>query len=487
MRTETRIRWNRGQTQGIKAAEPFVDLEGGIRSGKSWALCGKVAWLVDQYPGIHCLLSRWTEDDTYGQLRPEWRKMADLCGLPLTWHADESYDEIVGTGSLVYLLGLKTGDDTRRFAKLRGKTLAFVGIDQAEEVPVDVWREAKGRTSQPGYPHQVMITPQPPTFDHWIAEEFPEDNRRKDYRYIHTNVYDNRVNIGEDYIAGLERDYPLGSAQRRTLLDGHRGLTGRGTPVYAGYFNRNLHVREGLTADPFTPVIEAWDWGHGHPCVSWWQFVSVGAMVGLGAVMGTDMFLEDFVPAALAIRSQWIGRASEWWSCGDPAGLDQSNQGTKTTKVREILAAHGVLPISVPNANQPEMRYQAIQTAGAFMRRFALDGQPAFRLHPRAAVLSKDGRTDASFLVDGFEAGYVWDDRRLVSAGNRGAIRVPKKDGYFDHGQNGVEYAVLSYGPATPTTSEQARRATRDAVNGPRDHDPADRGDAHRRSSRGGY
>lgn len=485
----------KNQDLAIRAAERFVDLEGGIRAAKTTAMIAKTRMLTQAFPGIPCLLSRWTDDDTFAQLVPAWRAHAQLTGLSLKWHPDEGFDEILGTAtgdrpnSRVYLCGLKTSDDSRRFAKLRGKTLAFIGIDQAEEMPVDVWHEVKGRLSAPGYPQQCLITPQPPTYDHWIAEEFPEDNRRAGYRYIHTNVYDNRANIGDDYIASLEADYPLGSAQRRTLLDGHRGLTGRGTAVYAGYFNRTIHVREGLTADPHTPVIEAWDWGHGHPCVSWWQFLSIGAMVGLGAVMGTDMFLEDFVPAALAVRAEWIGRASEWWSCGDPAGLDQSNQGTRTTKVRDILAAHGVLPVSVPNANQPEQRYQAIQTAGAFMRRVALDGQPAFRVSPRACVLSKAGRASASFLADGFEAGYVWDDRRLVSVGNRGAIRVPKKDGYYDHAQNGVEYATLSYGPASPTTRDEAASDRRASVRGPRDTDPADGGYGARVSTarRGGY
>jgi len=485
----------KNQGIGIRATEKFVDVEGGIRAAKTTCGVAKTRLIAQAFPGIGCLLSRWTEDDTFAQLVPAWRAHAQLTGLTLKWHSEEGFDEIRGSGrgempnSRVYLCGLKTSDDTRRFAKLRGKNLAFVYIDQAEEVPVDVWHEVKGRLSQPGYPHQCLITPQPPTFDHWIADEFPEDNHRAGYRYIHTNVYDNRANIGDDYIAGLERDYPLGSAQRRTLLDGYRGLTGRGTPVYAGYFNRALHVRDGLSVDPFTPVIEAWDWGHGHPCVSWRQYLSIGAEQILGTVMGTAMFLEDFVPAALAIRREWIGREADVWSCGDPAGLDQTNQGARTSKVREILAEHGVVPISVPSANQPEVRYQATQSISARMRRIALDGQPAFRISPRAVVLSAKGRAAASFAVDGFEAGYVWDERRIVAVGNRGQIRVPKKDGYYDHFFNTEEYAEISYGPASPSASQDARSVRESDRRGPRDSDPADRGygPTVRRTSRGGY
>jgi len=176
------------------------------------------------------------------------------------------------------------------------------------------------------------------------------------------------------------------------------------------------------------------------------------------------------------------------WSCGDPAGLDVTNQGTRTSKVREILASHGIVPTSTKSSNTPETRSEAIQTIGGYMRRLALDGQPAFRMHPRALVLSSAGAKSASFSVDGFEAGYEWDDRARYSQTR--TLRLPKKDGYYDHFQNTAEYAVINYGPAAPTLLKQAQAVQRHAVNGPRDFDPADRGYAAagaRRTTRGGY
>ena len=72
--------------------------------------------------------------------------------------------------------GLKAQDQQTRYAKFRGLTLARVYIDQAEEMPRDVYHELKARLSQKGYPHQIVITPQAVEETHWIAQEFPADN-----------------------------------------------------------------------------------------------------------------------------------------------------------------------------------------------------------------------------------------------------------------------------------------------------------------------
>ncbi len=49
-----------------------------------------------------------------------------------------------------------------------------------------------------------------------------------------------------------------------------------------------------------------------------------------------------------------------------------------------------------------------------------------------------------TFLADGFEAGYVWDEH-LVSVNNK-PVRKPKKDGWYEHGMNCAEYLELNFG-----------------------------------------
>ena len=50
--------------------------------------------------------------------------------------------------------------------------------------------------------------------------------------------------------------------------------------------------------------------------------------------------------------------------------------------------------------------------------------------------------------MDGFETGYVWDAKSTKGTVNPN-MRRPLKDGYYDHGQNCVEYIAQMFGPGT--------------------------------------
>jgi hypothetical protein len=52
-------------------------------------------------------------------------------------------------------------------------------------------------------------------------------------------------------------------------------------------------------------------------------------------------------------------------------------------------------------------------------------------------------------LVDGFEAGYVWDSKSTKGTTSPNTRR-PLKDGYYDHGQNCVDYIAQMIGPVAP-------------------------------------
>jgi hypothetical protein len=247
--------------------------------------------------------------------------------------------------------------------------------------------------------------------------------------------------------------------------------------VYGGYFNRQVHVQADLRMTPNLPLLEAWDFGHSNPCVIWAQLLPIGALQILGGVMGHNLYLEDFAPIAMGYRAQWCPNPQEVWTTGDPAGAAASSQGLSSTVV-DILAEHG--------ANQPEIRYQAIQGVSQYMRRTALDGKPAFRINPRAAVVSVDGVKNIPFLADGFEAGYVWDTRALI--GTKANIRRPRKDGFYDHGQNGVEYVQIAFGVAQPTQQSVAKFERQAVSRSQRDYDEDDmRRRRGRSSGRGGY
>lgn len=426
--------WNRPQTELLLSTERFVDFEGAVRSGKTTPCIWKVIKYAVDYPGIKMMICRWTDDALQMQLKP---KFYEECPPELLkkWNAKEEYHEF-HNGSWVYIRSLKTSDDGARFSKFTGLTLAVIFVDQPEELPKDVYDALTVRLSQVGYPHQMILSPNPPAPNHWLCEEFPESNDIPNHRYISTSLYDNRHIIGDEYIAELERRFPPGHAMRRRWIEGKRGLSLGGDAVYGSTFSRSMHVGDVEYRADF-PLIESWDFGQRHPAVSWHQFTPEGWWNILGEYLGKDQFIDEVVPAVASIRRELFGPVSDLRVCCDPAGAQ--GQGVRFTNV-EVLNAHlrdvygeGVGAKYLGNSNMPKIREWAIQQTSSYMSRL-IKGRPGLMLNGRCEI-----------TIDGFEAGYVYDDK-VFTQGNTPNIRRPKKDGYYDHLQNTCEYAMLNFG-----------------------------------------
>lgn len=488
------LHWNVPQSQFLQIrAEPYgpieyVDFEGAVRAGKSTPAAAKLATYALEYPGIHLAAARWSQDNLDAQVKPIWRDTARQFGIVLRWNPHEEFDEL-DNGSRVYLRALKSSEETQRYSKLAGLTLACLWLDQAEEVPQDVADAyVPARLSQPGFPHEVWYTPNPPDEDHWVAHQFPEIAPPPHHTYIRTSVYDNRHNLGDAYIADLEAKYPVGSPLRRRFIDGRRGLRVIGKPVYAGYFRREHHVAEELLLNRELPLIETIDYGHHHPCVLWQQFLPWGGLHWLGGLMGADLFLEDFAPIIKQQRAQWFPKAREIWWASDPAGSANNSSGVQKTGI-EVLNDNGIYPRTIANSNSPVMRDFALQTIAGYLRRRTPRGTEAFQIHAsRWKVVSARGDETRTFGVDAFEAGYVWGPRP-VRVGNK-LINIPLKDGYYEHVMNCGEYGVLNYGPAQPSKVDEDKLARQAQARAQRDDDPVPGGFRRRGGAsrgRGGY
>jgi hypothetical protein len=142
------------------ANERCIDHEGAIRTGKSTGVGVKVFAYALQYPGIRMLVARWKSEDVEGQLRDLWRQVCAFFpeDVQPAWDGGEQA-YIFPNGSWVYFRSLKASEEESRYSKFRGLTLAVIWVDQAEELPQDVYTELKGRLSQKNYPKQIIITP----------------------------------------------------------------------------------------------------------------------------------------------------------------------------------------------------------------------------------------------------------------------------------------------------------------------------------------
>lgn len=466
--------------------ETFWDVEGSPRSAKSWGVARWIWKLAYKYPGISIFYSRYREQNL-SQLREVWGKVAVQFPAYLhpTWNAKEQcwdfpngrwLSEDVFTGSRVYLSPIKSSDLDGLHAKYKGKTLAVIIVEEAQELPYANYVGMKERLSQSrtpegqpyAYPLKLVLVHNCVDEDSWIAAEFPLTNDacdRKGHAHIRADLYSNSQNLGPEVMAIFEHNYPPGHVLRRTVIEGRRGVSLVGKPVYGGYYDRRIHRSDAVHVNPYYPLLEGWDFGHEKPAVVWMQYLQhAGAIQVLGAVKGVDMFLETFAPAVLTIRKRWFPHQVNIQSWCDPAG-STGNGGTLHTPVR-YLQDLGVPVRYEAKANDADVRYAAIQVMAGFMERLARDGSPAFQQHPQCIELVKDGPTvierPSDILTTSFEVGYIWDEKALSDAHPN--IRKPKKGTRYDDLMNAAEYIITGEGLSVPLSSEMLRAEQRLAL-----------------------
>lgn len=492
-----RIVWRGPVAEFLTDTTEQISLEGAIRSGKTTVALWKVLNSCLGHQGIHWLICRFSDELTHTILRPRWEEICFEAGVPVVWVSHGKYFELPNKAR-VYCFGIKAQSVTERYSKFRGVTLAGIYNDQTEELPFDIYRELLGRLSQPGQPHQIILTPNPMEEDSWMAREFPDDQHVRHRKYYRVSIYDNAHNLDQETVERLERTYPPGDVRHRPMLLGMRGLNVIGLPVYGAIdalqpetaaFQRPRHERA-LTADPDLPLYELIDYGKHHPCVIWAQYTPWGDLHVLGGVMGHHLYLEDFAPIIQQYRARWFPDVLEVVTGCDPAGSHDNSQGVRQNGVK-VLEDHGFAPKWLSDSNVPAVRLAMVERIAGHMRRrsphgesFGIDRERWYRVSATKAVKHR-------FLADGCEAGYVWDEH-LISGSNK-QMRRPKKDGWYEHGQNCLEYGEHLFGGAQPTLEQTTRHAMkireRELKHRQHDVDPYDR-IARRQAAglgRGGY
>lgn len=452
-----------------------IDIEGAPRSAKSWGV-GFLIWkLAYRYPGIQIFYCRY-KDEGLIQLRDVWSKVSVFFPpyLHAKWNSkDQAYDFPNGswvgdvyTGSRVFLSSLKVsegGNTAAVHGKYKGKTIAIVIVEEAQEVPKVHYAGLKERLSQSAtplgvpcrYPLKIVLVHNSVDEDHWIADEFPlgADGKtctREGHRHIRADLYSNSLNLGEEVMRGYEQDYPVGNPLRRTVVEGKRGVTLTGSPVYGGSFRRLAHIDDMLQFNRYYPLLEGWDFGEEKPAVVWLQYIRhLAAIRILGAVKGSELFLELFAPKVLEIRKRLFPHATEVRSWCDPTGAT-GNGGLEFTPIKllhelGIPAQPSKDPVSSRDGNDAEVRYKAIQTIAGYQLRTAVDGTPAFLMAPNCIELKRDGNVlieqDSHVLTTAFEAGYIWSS--AAASEDKPNIRKPKKGTRYDDLMNALEYPVI--------------------------------------------
>jgi hypothetical protein len=433
---------------------PEIDIEGALSSGKTTACLHKELIALDKWPGIHSWIGRFGDGETQTKVKPAFEQILIENGFGVGWNSKELAYHFPN-GSKCFSYGLKSPDALSRYSKVRGLGVSRIYLDQTEELPEDFSLELRLRLRQQGFPHQLTFSPNPQNVTHWLAAQFPVDNSIPSRRYYAISIHDNAHNLPKALLNAALLTFPPDHAKYRSVILGQRGVNVTGVPVYKGVFKRPLHIAA-LPFDDRLPLLVAIDFGKHHPCVVFSQRPIFGGLHALGGLLGKDLFLDDFLPIVKTTIASWFGPCPLGVQvCCDPAGSHQNSQGTRFNGV-DIVRRFGFSPSWRADANAPDVRAGVIEAIGAHMRQRTPTGE-AFQVSndpDRWQLVDQNGPHAEPFMADALEAGYVWDEH-MVSVGNK-QIRKPKKDGWFEHGMNCLEYLELTFG-ANRATDEQLR------------------------------
>jgi hypothetical protein len=444
---EVVMRWKGPISKFLEDETPEIDLEGALSSGKTTACLWKVWNSLQQHPGIHWWIGRYGDGETQTKVRPAFEAVCQAGGNLPAWNAKELCYEFPN-GSQCFSYGLKSPDALSRYSKMRGMGVSGIYCDQTEELPEDFSLELRLRLRQPGFAHQLIFSPNPQNVNGWLAHQFPEDNHFEHRKYYSISIHDNAHNLPDSILRDALLAFPASHAKHRSVILGKRGMNVTGDPVYAGAFVRAIHEVP-CEYDARLPLEMALDFGKHCPCVVFRQTSVLGQSRYLGGLLGQDLYLDDFLDLVLRYRAQWFPDPVSIRECCDPAGAADTSHGTEGAV--KTLRDKGLKPVFIGDSNSPAVRLAMVERMAAQMRRRAADRSEAFVVNSdpdRWLTISEQSTTPDKFLADGFEAGYVWDEH-LVSVNNK-QVRKPKKDGWYEHGQNCAEYLELNFGYAPP-------------------------------------
>lgn len=437
-----------------------IDLEGSRDCGKTWACLWKELEFLKNYPGMWSFLFRYSDTANSTKLRPALEQMILMRDEEIPPFDSKELCYLFPNGSRAFSFGLKAADAQSRYAKLRGLGVSRVYNDQAEETPADIASELRFALRQPGFPHQLTFSPNPPPHAHWIADQrrggFPENNRFHGRRYYSLSIYDNAHNLPPETITQLEATYPPEHALHKSLILGQRGVNVIGESVYGDTFIRRLHVRP-IDVRTNAPILEGIECGKKHPCYVAAQRFYTGGIAFLGGIIGQGLFLEDFLPLVKEHRAKWFPSLATFRTCCSPQGAipPEGSRYTQLTVLREA----GFTPWCRENGNAPDVVLAMIERLAGYMRRRTIGGEEAFAINSdptRWLRTSREGIEPCPFMDEAFEAGYTWDEHP-VSVGNK-TLRQPHADEWFEFGMHCAEQIELNFGTHQTTDAERDKR-----------------------------
>ncbi len=204
---------NPSQQKFWESQARFLLISGGLGSGKSLIFLLRIIYECMSQDDNYFLVGRQTYQEIQDVLLKEF---LDICHP--SWIKE--YKKTPHPSAILYTFGGKTSEiifrnlDSMSKGELLGLNLGGFGIDQAEDVPEEIFLTLKGRLRRKGIRHRGLMTSNPKLS--WLYRAFkqaPEDG----YQLIEVSTMENAKNLPPEYVADL-LNYP--ESWRRQYVEG---------------------------------------------------------------------------------------------------------------------------------------------------------------------------------------------------------------------------------------------------------------------------
>jgi len=298
--------------------------------------------------------------------------------------------------------------------KIKSLNLGWFYIDEASEVSEHFFNVLRTRLRRDVGARKGWITSNPPPTTHWIYRMFVE-RRDDDFGLVQASSYENKY-LPSDFFRDLER---MDDSWRKVYLEGQFGVAVQGRPVFP-QFRREVHVRDGLTVNPFRPVYRGWDFGLHRPACVWCQIDDDGRLYVLGEFLGHYLPFHEFLQKVIAISNRDFRTQAGYEDFIDPSGFAKNDLSLKSRV--EIMQEHGINPVG---------RMTEIRVGIDIMTRLLttyVDDMPLLIVSSNCPI-----------LISGFEGGYHYPEDSY------GELKpMPNKDGYYEHLFDALRYVVVN-------------------------------------------
>lgn len=417
-------------------------LYGGIRSGKTFAICLR-AWLAAaNSPGMKILVVRKRHEQLRNTFLDEFEKVGRLISDDHLNYVGELQSEKNGAveyevfsrnpkhpSKVIFAIEPDATED-----EVKKRWLGYtIGAGVTEETPQ--LKEITGRmlvtrVSQPvdadGHriPFWMATICNPVKKTHWIGKLKMENEvamqmgERPYCLVIRSRPSDNKhlpagwVETQREMLKG--QDHLI-----QAWLEGEDEIETVGKPVYGAQFSDKLHVDSQIKFNPYLPLLRGWDFGYHRPACVWLQEDVKGNINVLYELLGEDETAEQFADRVRTLTQEKFQGVPSIKDYGDPAGAQQTDKGDSTIA---ILARKGIRINFRPTQIMPGVKH--VRAMLTKMRA----GRPELVFSPACPI-----------LIDGFKRGYHFKEFADSTFSDK-----PHKDGYYDHLCDAIRYCLVN-------------------------------------------